>query len=845
MFAPGRRVGPYEILHVLGSGGMGTVCLARDVRLGRQVALKFLQADLAAQDGDRGHRRLRTEARAASALNHPGICQIYDVGGEDEDAWIAMEYVDGTPLDTLIARGSLPADTVRRIGIQLANALAHAHERGIIHRDLKSANIVCDKDGHPKILDFGIAAQLPERVAHEVTRTSTSPASPSAAGSIPYMAPELLLGLPPDERSDLWSLGVVMYEMLTGRRPFSGRTSFETSKAILDGTIKPLPSSVPAPLARVVTRLLSRDPANRYARASELTAALDVDAPHDEPPTRSRRRVHPALLMLAVACGLVAALVVWRVGRFTPLRLVEQRLVSTAEASHRGPSYSPDGTMLAFVAPDVRGIDQIWVRNLATGAALQITSAEARADRPRWSPRSDHIVYGVADQGLWSVSPLGGASKRLIERGSNPNFSSDGNRLVFEDRRTIWTAAADGSDIVEVKGTPRLYYGLPMGPAFSPDGSTIAFFHAETGPMGDIWTIPAAGGTPKRVTLDLREGGWPVWTPDGQSIIFSSARAGSRTLWQVRAGGGEPVALTTGAGEDDQPDISADGRRLAYTNVRNAWDLRVRNLQTGQERSILRRGVEILFPAFSPNGERLTFFGRSDFATAIFTIGVDGSDMRQLTGGREINHHPRWAHDGQSIYFFQLAPTISFRRVPALGGPSAEFRAWRWQTEHAPRFSPDGRFIAYTRQRSIDAPRSDPEHTVIQEAATGQERAWPEPHLHVGDWSADGRAVVGWRHDGKIVICEVADWNCRLLTTGGATPVWPPRTGRIYFIRTGTPAATHELWSIAEDGTDERREMDLGAFRSIDVWFDVSRNGDVAWAPFQGGRHELWSATLK
>ena len=147
------------------------------------------------------------------------------------------------------------------------------------------------------------------------------------------------------------------------------------------------------------------------------------------------------------------------------------------------------------------------------------------------------------------------------------------------DRRT------DGSDIVEVKGTPRLYYGLPMGPAFSPDGSTIAFFHAETGPMGDIWTIPAAGGTPKRVTLDLREGGWPVWTPDGQSIIFSSARAGSRTLWQVRRGRGEPVALTTGAGQDDQPDISADGRRLAYTNVRNAWDLRVRNLETGRIRS--------------------------------------------------------------------------------------------------------------------------------------------------------------------------------------------------------------------------------------------------------------------
>ena len=674
----GDRVGPYEILDSLGSGGMGSVYLASDARLHRRVALKFMSSETAHSTDDDAQRRILQEARASSALNHPNICHVYDVGGEGRDSWIAMEYVEGAPLSSMIgAKGSLPAVDVVRLGRQIADALAHAHARGILHRDLKPANIVCDREGHPKILDFGIAARTVQAVAREVTRTATSGEPASFAGTLPYMAPEVISGEPQDERSDLWSLGVVLYEMLTGEVPFRGRNGFDLAATIVHGPPVQLPDRITPSLARVVSRLLSRDPRERYDTAAAAVAALDSLAT-DRAQATSRVRTAGRWALLAIALLGVGGYAVWRGQRQTVLQLTEQRLVSTIAAPHRAPSYSPDGKMLTYAAPDASGVQQIWVRDLEQGTSIQATNGKANAARPRWLPKTNQILFALAAQGIWTVSPIGGTPTRLFERGTNPNVSRDGSRIVFEDRRTIWIAAADGSDVRQVNGPKPLFYTVPMAPALSPDGSTIAYFHAELGPNGDFWSIPAAGGTPRRLTSDLREGGWPVWTADGRAIVVSSARAGSRTLWLIPTDGGEPSPLTTGAGDDDQPEISADGRQLAYTNVRNTWDLRVKNLSTGDERALLQRTVELLFPMFSPDGSRLAYFGRSDYAVAIFTIGIDGTDPRQLTGGRELNHQPRWGSDGREVFFFQGSPTVSFRRVSALGGPSTEFRPWSW-----------------------------------------------------------------------------------------------------------------------------------------------------------------------
>ena len=837
----GHRIGPYEIVGVLGRGGMGTVYRALDDRLQRQVALKFLHADFEATGTGDWSRRLLHEARLASALNHPNICHVYDVGGEGTGAWIAMEYVDGNDVHSLITADGLPPETVVHIGGQVADGLAHAHAHGVLHRDLKSANIVRDTAGRVRILDFGIAGRLPAAVAREVTHTVTVADPPAIQGTLPYLAPEVLRNQPHTAQSDLWSLGVLLYEMLAGTLPFKGNSVFEVASAILDAPVPPLPSRVPPALDRIVRRLLAKDPAERYRSATEVAAALDALR---TPPTRRQGPKTAGLVAVAsIAAIAVASFVVWRAQRFVPLQLSQQQLLSTMDGSYRAPAYAPDGRRLAFLAPDNEGVSQIWIRDLSQEGSIQVTSGPTAAGRPRWSPSSDRIVFARGNQGIWSVSALGGSPTRITELGANPNLSRDGRRLVFESRGRLWTAAADGSDAREVQGTPAVYYTVPMGPALSPDGSLIVFFRPEAGPNGDLWLIPAEGGTARQLTFDLREGGWPCWTPDGRAIVFSSARAGSRTLWQIPVDGGEPVPLTTGAGEDDQPDISADGRHLSYTNVRNSWELRVRDLEGRTERSLLRKGLEILFPMFSPDGQSIVFFGRSDFAVAIFTIGTDGSNLRQLTGGRELNHQPRWDGDGQNIYFFQVKPTPSFRRVPAPGGPSVEFRDWRWETHGSPMFDPGGRMIAYVRVRAPGESGGEPDRTVIHDIATGSERSLPGPTTRVSGWSSDSAHLVGSRADGTVVLCTVADGGCRVLTRG-IQPVWVAGSGTILF-RRRIADGPEQLWSIQTDGGGERFVAELGNFRPIDRFFDASRDGRIVWAPFFAGQHQLWVAGLR
>ncbi|HEY0873239.1 MAG TPA: protein kinase [Vicinamibacterales bacterium] len=835
----GATVGPYEVLSTLGAGGMGTVYLARDRRLDRRVALKVLHDD----PGGSAWAQLLHEARAASALNHPNICHVYDVGEQDAIPWIAMEYVDGEPLDRSIPPGGLDPDEAVRLAIQIADGLAHAHGRGIVHRDLKTANVVCDRDGRPRILDFGIAGWLPDAIAEHVTRSQTVVEGGAIAGTLPYMAPEVLKGARGNERSDLWALGVVLYEMLAGARPFRGDTPFSLASSILEQPPQPLPPHVPAGIASVVSRLLARNPTDRFRSAAEARAALEALRAATPLPARqaigTRGAWIAAAAVLAIAFGWFVWM--WSAGP-TPLSLSDQHLLSVSGRGERSPALSPDGSHVAFVAADPEGVPQIFVRTLTSDTAIQITDGPA-ASRPRWTPSGEQIVYS-AGSAIWRIPQLGGEPTRLIDRGTNPNLSSDGSRIVYERDYQIWTAAADGSDATPVAGVPRKYYSIPSGPAFSPDGKWIAYFRPDKGPNGDFWIVAADSGTPRQLTHDLREGGWPVWTSDGRWIVISSARAGSRTLWQLPVDGGDPVPLTTGAGEDDEPDLSPDGSRIVYSNVRHTWELRVRDLATGSERALLERRTELLFPQFSPDGQRLTFFGRDDFAIAIWVIGADGSGVRRLTGGRELNHQPRWGPEGRDIFFFQAAPEVSFRRISALGGASEAFRNWSWEEKTAPFFDPTGRYIAYTRMPPLDGSSNEPEAVVIQDLETGEERVLGDEPFRMGRWSPDGRELAVWRWRGETSTwrCQVESGACRMLTQG-FLPAWSADGARIYVLR-GSPART-ELWSVTRDGGDVRLETTLGSFRSPDRHFDVSRDGLLAWAPWSPGDHEIWSATIQ
>jgi serine/threonine-protein kinase len=306
----GSRIGPYEIRAAVGAGGMGEVYRVRDPRLERDVALKVLPAETLGDETARA--RLLREARRASQLNHPHICTIYDVGEAGPHTYVAMELVEGHSLAERLEGGALPIEEVVRYGQQLADALAHAHARGVVHRDLKSANVVVTPGGQVKVLDFGLAtrvagaegAEAPTRAGHSLTAVGV------VAGTLAYMAPEQLRGEPADARSDIWALGVVLYELVAGQRPFAGKTGFELSSAILSQPVPAVPASTPAPLAAVIDRCLAKDPGERYQRAEEGAAFEAVASGHAIAVPPLARRGRGRSRGLVVAAGSVALLAV-------------------------------------------------------------------------------------------------------------------------------------------------------------------------------------------------------------------------------------------------------------------------------------------------------------------------------------------------------------------------------------------------------------------------------------------------------------------------------------------------------------------------------------------------------
>ncbi|MGH2524217.1 MAG: serine/threonine-protein kinase, partial [Anaerolineales bacterium] len=271
----GQAIAHYKITAKLGAGGMGEVYRAHDEQLERDVALKVLPSSSFRDSAARA--RLLREARSAAALNHPHICTIHEVGEAEGQAYIAMELVEGQPLNLRLAGGALPPALVLRYGVQIADALSHAHEHQIVHRDLKSANVVVTPDGRAKVLDFGLAKRLNESEMDAVTRSQASLTQPGAVvGTLAYMAPEQLRGEPADARSDIWALGVVLYEMAAGVWPFQGQTGFALSSAIMNQTPPSLPGKVPVEVRAVIERCLAKDPAQRYQRAGEVRAALEA-----------------------------------------------------------------------------------------------------------------------------------------------------------------------------------------------------------------------------------------------------------------------------------------------------------------------------------------------------------------------------------------------------------------------------------------------------------------------------------------------------------------------------------------------------------------------------------------
>ncbi len=535
----GRAVGPYEVLELIGGGGMGVVYRARDSRLARTAALKFLPAELTRDPGAK--EKFVQEARAASSLDHPNLCTILEMGETpDGRLYLAMPCYDGETLRRRIQRGPLPLAEAVDIAEQVARGLSKAHRNGIVHRDIKPANVMLTANGVVKILDFGLA-----KLAGAVALSRAG----SSAGTPAYMSPEQARGDDVDPRTDLWSLGVMLYEMLAGRRPFRGEREQAVVFSILNERPQPLRElrpDVPPELAALVDRLLAKNPAERPAGIdeplAELRALKGETATGGTQALRGRRRAVPpwvwavaAAALALLATGLYAFLPRPGKGAAAPVEATFTRLTDQ-EGSEMFPSLAPDGYTFLYARLTAPENLDIYSQRIGGSNPTNLTADSPLNDtQPAFSPDGGTIAFRSERDGggIFLMGATGESVRRLTDFGYNPAWSPDGKRILVategvsdpQSRKTksqIWR--------VEIAtGARRLLVpGDAVQPSWSPHGSRIAYWGIPTGSAERaLWTLPAGGGTPVAVTRDEYFNWSPAWSPDGKYLYFASNRGGA------------------------------------------------------------------------------------------------------------------------------------------------------------------------------------------------------------------------------------------------------------------------------------------------------------------------------
>jgi Tol biopolymer transport system component len=779
---------------------MGEVYRARDTRLSRDVAIKLVHPRFSA-DAEQ-LQRFEQEARAASQLDHPNILVVHDVGSHEGKPYLVSELLEGQSLRETL-EGPLPPKKAVDYAAQVAQGLAAAHDKGIVHRDVKPENLFITKSGHVKILDFGVAKLLPSLYAAGVdtkapTEVCTEPGI--ARGTVAYMSPEQVRGQPVDARSDLFSLGVVLYEMLSGERPFQRRTVADTMSAILHEDPPPLARTVvavPAALDRLVAQCLEKQLADRLSSAHDLALALRGIATDQQPIVRSIERPAPARRRRIIALGFVAAVLLVMVSalaillespRRTSARKAARerdwaapRQITSAPGWEAEPAFSPDGTLVAYSAGASERAD-IWVVDPDGGEPLRLTDGPAEKRRPAWFPDGRSLAFVSIQNGagsIWRVSRLGGSTRLLLENADMPAISPDGSRIAFSraapsGKLRIWVAPlADASRAERLTGDEDGQEDH-VNATWSPDGSRLCYSDQH-----DLWLTSAAGGRARKFTSD-GTGNWePVFSPDGSSVYFSSFRSEPQSIWRSSLDGGAPERITPGTGTANHPSLSGDGRRLVFSTLFIDFDVVIADRKTGNVCRIASSRDDFT-PAIVPDGSAVTFvsnrLGRHDLWINPLVSGCPGTNApRQLTN-LEIVATPVVSPDGRWAAFFRVVEGGKRREiwaVPLSGGAAVALVTGPAQNIH-PAYAPDGKRLAFV------SDRSGVEHVWIQSLLEGLPSGEP------------------WRlTDG-----EMAD----------LFPAWSPDSHRIAFVRSG------EAWMADVRPGNAPRRITSGA--------DIR---DVAW----------------